>query len=80
MGARGGGGRVLARSGFSFPPLTPPNPPPSFPLAEFYMNVGTARNGDSSWNGRHWVVAQGEGLFQHVDPTKWMPPKAKWTY
>jgi hypothetical protein len=44
------------------------------------MNVGTARNGDSSWNGRHWVVAQGEGLFQHVDPTKWMPPKAKWTY
>ena len=23
------------------------------------------------WNDRNWIVAQGAGLFQHLDPTKW---------
>jgi hypothetical protein len=34
---------------------------------ESYMNWEA--NGDS-WNNRNWIVAQGEGLFKHVDPTK----------
>jgi hypothetical protein len=23
------------------------------------------------WIDRNWIVAQGAGLFQHLDPTKW---------
>ena len=42
------------------------------------MNYGTARNGISSWNERKWKVAQGEGLFMHVDYGKWPAPMQKW--
>lgn len=32
---------------------------------ESYMNWEP-----NSWNDRRWTVAQGVGLFKHVDPTK----------
>ena len=35
------------------------------------MNWETGKDGVSSWNDRGWTVAQGDGLFMHVDPTKW---------
>jgi hypothetical protein len=35
------------------------------------MNWETTKDGGTSWNTRGWTVAQGDGLFMHVDPTKW---------
>ena len=55
-------------------------PPPRFPKfnrndpwydLESYMNWETTKDGGTSWNTRGWTVAQGDGLFMHVDPTKW---------
>jgi hypothetical protein len=31
------------------------------------MNWETGKDGVTSWNERGWNVAQGEGLFMHVD-------------
>ena len=33
---------------------------------EFYMNWEP-----NAWNERHWIVAQGDGLFRHEDYAKW---------
>jgi hypothetical protein len=38
------------------------------------MNFGTGKHSMSAWNDRKWKVAQGEGLFSHVDSSKWPPP------
>ncbi len=33
---------------------------------ELYMNWEP-----NAWNDRPWIVAQGEGVFKHVDKKKW---------
>ena len=47
------------------------------------MHSATTAEGLPVWNARGWTVAQGEGLFSHVDGTKWgdrMPKPVNWAW